>query len=308
MFDSMTQKTRTSTLSERIFWTGLLPALFVFAWGAIGSLAAQAAPVDARGATQVCVSFAACESRIRELHQAGESRAALALLDSLPAADLADSHAARLLQARLLLDRDRLREAGEIYDDLCAAVQTHGCWNALGVVRMSTGGYREAVAAFQKSIQMEATARTHSNLAVAYAYLHRLNEARDNHDRALALAPRNIQVRLNFGVFLFSGRKFDAAGKIFQSVLADEPDLFYARLYMGRVYTMQRQFEEALLELNRGIELNRKFFNLYYHRAVVRAKLRDPGGALSDLNQADRLNPVNGLTDVLRDAIKRKRR
>ncbi|MEQ9365392.1 MAG: tetratricopeptide repeat protein, partial [Leptospirales bacterium] len=100
------------------------------------------------------------------------------------------------------------------------------------------------------------------------------------------------------------GRRFDEAGKIFAEVIADAPDEFYARLYLGRVHTMQRDYEKALSEFNRGVELNRKFFDLYYHRAVVRAKLRDPGGALSDLNQADRINPVNGLTDALRNSIK----
>lgn len=241
-----------------------------------------------------------------ELRDAGASGKALSLIEGLPEGELTD--AARLMKARLLLDRDRLREAAAIYEDLCGSVQSHGCWNALGVVRMSLGGYREAVAAFQKSIRIEATARTHSNLAVAYAYLRKLNEARDHHDRALALDPLSIQSRLNFGVFLFNGRRFDEAGKIFTAVIADAPKDFYARLYMGRVHTMRRDYKAALREFDRGVELNREFFDLYYHRAVVRAKLNDPGGALSDLNRADRINPVNGLTDALRASIKSRPR
>jgi tetratricopeptide (TPR) repeat protein len=281
--------------------------LFAVAILGTAALIVFAAPVRAQDVSATnspgdCISFGACESRILELRQAGESAAALALFETLP--DTERTESARLMYARLLLDRDRLREAAAIYEDLCGAVRSHGCWNALGVVRMSLGGYREAAAAFEKSIRVEGTARTHSNLAVALSYLRKANEARENHDRALALDPRGVQTRLNFGVFLFSGRRFDEAGKIFAEVIADAPDEFYARLYLGRVHTMQRDYEKALSEFNRGVELNRKFFDLYYHRAVVRAKLRDPGGALSDLNQADRINPVNGLTDALRNSIK----
>ncbi len=271
-----------------------------------GDAPAQSESAKSANEARDCVSFAACESRIMELRGAGQSAAALKLLESLADAELSDS--ARLLKAKLFLDRDRLREAAAIYDDLCRSIRSADCWNALGVVRMSLGGYREASTAFLKSIDVEATARTHSNLAVAFAHLRRLNAARDHHDRALALQPRGIQPRLNFGVFLFTGRRFEEAGRVFAGVLKDAPDQFYARLYLGRVYTMQRKYKEALREFDRGVQLNREFFDLYYHRAVVRAKLGDPGGALSDLNRADRINPVNGLTDALRTSIKSRRR
>ena len=278
--------------------------LMLLAFGFASGL--SAAPAD--GAD--CVSYAACESRIRELHQAGKSASALALFESAPDQQkvVAESSDAALLKARLLLDRDRLREAGMIYEDQCRSVRTHSCWNALGVVRMVSGGHADAIAAFEEALTIQKSARTYSNLAVAYAHMNQPDHARENHDRALALEPENPTVQMNFGVFLFTGRRFADAGAIFKNVLNRNPDLFYARLYMGRVLTMQREYNAALLEFDRGIQLNPNFFDLYYHRAVVRAKLGDPGGALSDLNQADRINPISGLTDPLREAIKRKKK
>lgn len=174
---------------------------------------------------------------------------------------------------------------------------------------MMLGGYSEAAEAFQKAVEANpGSAAGYSNLALAYQSAFQTAKAGEAHRRAVRLAPGDAIMHINYGAFLYRERKLDEAEEIFEKLMRTHGDLFYVRLYRGQIFLARRQYEQALRELDAGIQLNAKFFDLYYYRAVARYHMRDPGGALSDLQMADRLEPLNGRTRELRDVIQKKRR
>ena len=243
---------------------------------------------------------------IRARAASGDTRGAIAALKKSPAAGLKSY---QLLLARLHLDSNQLRDAARIYERLCPRVGTADCWNRSGVTRMSMGGYKQAVGAFKKALALDSrSARTYSNLGLAYFYMRRMTEAGEAHAKALSLEPDNVTVRLNHAVFLFASRKYHRAEAIFRNLARNNRGLFFAHLYLGRIYFKQRQYRRALQEFDQGIGANPRFFELYYHRAHTRYRLRDYGGAMSDVRKADKLEPLNGQTGPLKRAIKRRRR
>jgi tetratricopeptide (TPR) repeat protein len=64
-------------------------------------------------------------------------------------------------------------------------------------------------------------------------------------------------------------------------------------------------YQGALADFNKAIELDPKFLNAYSNRAVLKqVALKDYGGALADYNKAVELNPKNAATYNNRAALK----
>lgn len=64
--------------------------------------------------------------------------------------------------------------------------------------------------------------------------------------RALALAPDDAGTHKNLAVSLIQQQQYDAAGPLLCAALAQDPDFFVARLYLGWVQEQQRQPRRAL--------------------------------------------------------------
>lgn len=222
---------------------------------------------------------------------------------TLSAQDPAD----RLRKAREDLAADRYPQAAAAYEELCPQVKTSSCWNELGVAQMSLGGYTRALDSFRRAHTIAPdSGLILSHLALASFAARRRDLAGEYHRKALERAPNNADVRVNYGIYLYMARNYTEAEQEFRRVLRADTGHFFARLQLARVHFAIGQNAEALRELDEAIAVRDDFFDLYYLRAQVKYRSGDMGGALADLNRAEKLSPLNGRTGPLRKQIKRK--
>ena len=214
----------------------------------------------------------------------------------------------RMLLARIYLDQNRLREASRIFRDLCPRMGNADCWNAYGVTYMSLGGYPQAEKNFLKALKLKKTPRYYSNLALAYFYQRRPVDARQAHEQAMALAPKNPIPKINYAVFLTRSKDYQRALVMLKAVAVQNPDLYFVRLHLGYVYFRMKKYRQAIAEYNKGIARNDRSFELYYYRAYALYKINDLGGAMRDLNRCDKIQPLNARTGPLKGLIQRRQR
>ena len=115
-------------------------------------------------------------------------------------------------------------------------------------------------------------------------------------DRALKqeqLSARDRAATLvNRGIILNRARKLDAALADFGAALRLNPDLGEAYLNRGNTHFFRREFESALGDYSRAIELETSDLHVaYYNRALVHEVMKDYSAARADLAEALRIAP-----------------
>ncbi len=73
---------------------------------------------------------------------------------------------------------------------------------AFGIDVAQRGLWREAIYRWERAIELDPTyAQALNNLAIAYEHEGQLEKARKAYERALEIAPDNLQIRQNFELF-----------------------------------------------------------------------------------------------------------
>ena len=100
-------------------------------------------------------------------------------------------HVYRLVVADIYYDEDQFQEAAANYAALVQLSTAHEqAWYGLGLCQMRLGEMREAAAAFDRVIEIDAgNAQAHYAAAMAYTLLHDEKQGRRYLLRALALKP-----------------------------------------------------------------------------------------------------------------------
>jgi Tfp pilus assembly protein PilF len=71
-----------------------------------------------------------------------------------------------------------------------------------GIDVAQRGLWREAIYRWERAVELDPTyAAAHNNLAVGYEHEGHVEKARQAYDRALALAPKDPQIRQNYELF-----------------------------------------------------------------------------------------------------------
>lgn len=237
----------------------------------------------------------------KQLRDQGKFEEAVQVLKTAKAGNEGDK-----FLARLYLETGMLEEALSSYSSLCPLLNSHDCFNELGITQASLEKYPEAISSFQKAIQLEPnSSTTYSSLAQAYLMNGQKVEAEKTHQKALEMAPMGIIPRINYGVFLVKIKKYSKAQVVFHSVLAENKSLYYAELYLGISHYMKDEYNSALIHFNRGIEINPEYYDLYYYRALLYYKKGEYSNSLSDLKMVDQLFPNNKKTEPVRNIIKK---
>lgn len=102
---------------------------------------------------------------------------------------------------------------------------------------------------------------------------------------------RDFYLRARFMIFISASRNNDAINAISQ--LIEEypyPSYYFQR---SKVYVIQKQYKLAMDDLNKAIELSPSDSMLYYHRAILKQRLRDISGAFFDYDSAINYNQNN---------------
>lgn len=212
---------------------------------------------------------------------------------------------AELLLAKIYLDKNESDKAVQIYERLCGSINSHDCWNEMGIVYLSGQKYELAQNSFLRAISIRGKAAgTYSNLAMAYFAQNKRKEAEKYYKKAMDLARYNPIFQVNYGVFLIGIKKYTQAKFLLQKIVLQNEGMFYAELYLGVAHYYKREYSSALLHINKGIELNPTYYDSYFYRSLVYYKTGDYINALNDLNTVDELFPENQKTGKLRRLIK----
>ena len=98
---------------------------------------------------------------------------------------------------------------------------------------------------------------------------------------------------LELGRKLYESQHYERSISCFDSAIRISPETGVAYYYRGSAQLATGREEEALLDLDRAISLNKNDFDSYLSRARAYLTLANYGKAFSDLNQCKRLNPKN---------------
>jgi serine/threonine-protein kinase len=114
-----------------------------------------------------------------------------------------------------------------------------------------------AVEAAKRALLLDPTlAEAHTALAMAFSHAYEWQAALAEHQRAVALAPNDAEVLLQYGRFLHcTGHVADARTQ-FQRARAADPFYAVAAGWLGHLLSLNNQHDAALAELDRALEIN----------------------------------------------------
>ncbi len=136
-------------------------------------------------------------------------------------------------------------------------------------------------------------ARAHFQLAHALYAGGGCAESSDEYQQAYKLGQQGADLLVDWALALdCAGQAEAAAGKL-KEALGKNPLSFHAQSTLGMVYGKQGRLDEALVELNRAIELNRRFDMTWTYRGNILFMMGRREEAANDFKTALALNPDN---------------
>ncbi len=141
--------------------------------------------------------------------------------------------------------------------------------------------------------------------AQAHVVLGNLAEAdaadrRGHYDKAVELAPRDVDVRRTRGVFLMSEGDIDGAIADIDVAIEEEPDDLRLREMRGLALLVGQRTDEARATFDEALEMAPDSSDLLFQRARLLASVGDTDRAMADLDKAIGLAPETAEPLVLR--------
>lgn len=191
--------------------------------------------------------------------------------------------------ATLLLKRSK--EAIAIYDEPLE-VKTDEAWYNLGVVLIKLGQFEEAIASFNKVLEIQPHFyEIWYNRGTALLKLGRLDEAISSFNKAIKLNPNSHEVWNNQGSALLELERLDEAISSFDKatqIKADSYQIWYNRgIALGKL----GRLEEALASYDKVIEFNPDDRDAWYNRGSALGNLGRIDEALASFDKAIEFNP-----------------
>ena len=200
-----------------------------------------------------------------------------------------------------------LRDLGEVVqrDDALAAAQVM-------VARLEAlpgGDRRRALAAARRAIEIDGddplqTAQAHvvlGNLADDDA-----EERRAQYDKAVELAPRDVDVRRTRGLFQLMQGDEDAAIADFDVAIEEKPDDIRLREVRGLALLMAKRPDEALETFDKALAIDPASADILFQRGRLFASQGDLPKALADLDAAIDAAPDAAEPLVLRARLRQQ--
>jgi tetratricopeptide (TPR) repeat protein len=125
----------------------------------------------------------------------------------------------------------------------------------LGATLAAESRWEEAVLEYKEAIRLTDAPYYHSNLAVAYTRLNRVDLAESAYKDGIALAPADLELRRYYGGFLYQQKRYEEAKAVATLTLDQEPGNWVNHQNMGVVLLVLKDFAKAEAELRRSIEL-----------------------------------------------------
>ncbi len=200
----------------------------------------------------------------------------------------------------------RLQEARALYERLENRCRQSWCWNGLGNVYRCWGRTGEAIAAYERAVEMDANyAMPWYNLGLTYADQHRMEKAVAAFQQALALDETWAYPWRGLGnVYRCQGRATEAI-KAYKRAL--DLDARWAKPWndLGLIYAGQGRIDEAIAAYERAIELDENYASPWNNLGIIYADEGRMEEAITAYGRAIALDarwavPWNNLGNVYR--------
>lgn len=189
------------------------------------------------------------------------------------------------LLARISMGQNFFEDAIPLLESgLKIAPQRADLLSALGESYFMSGKTDQAIAAFNKLIQLEPSARSYTFMGLCYRHLGRFEEARKYFEEGLKREPRNAACLFNIGFIEERQGNAAAAEEKFEQALQSNPDFPEALLELANLRTRDKKFAQAAELLRRYVSLSRDPAAGYYKLAMVERSMHQMEAAQRDLN------------------------
>lgn len=118
---------------------------------------------------------------------------------------------------------------------------------------------------------------------LANFHLGNYNLALKDYENALILNPKNIDALFDTAYLYETTEKFDAALRIYNKVISEFDNSYYAYKNRSYVYYKLGEFEKALLDIEKAISINNQDPNLFFNRGLLNKEL-EPEKAFLDFD------------------------
>ncbi len=146
--------------------------------------------------------------------------------------------------------------------------------SATGMKALDEGRYDAAAEAFAQAVKSDPNDYfAHFNLALAYSYLKKDDDAITEYRRTLEIQPGLFEAELNEGILLVRNKRSDEAVPLLEHAVEQKPNEFRPRFFLAQSYLDTGSPGKAAEQFQRAIELDPKAAEA--HLGLARALCRD---------------------------------
>lgn len=146
---------------------------------------------------------------------------------------------------------------------------TPGVAERLGNLMLSTGRTAESITFLEDSVKSSPTAANHYALAIAHLRNKDAAKAAEQFDKAVALEPRNAQLRMSFGSFLRDQRKIAPAAQQYYAAVQIDPKLQEGWSEFGSMLLLLEQYPQAVAAYEKLQALGDARAPVYFFKAIA---------------------------------------
>jgi len=144
-----------------------------------------------------------------------------------------------------------------------------GVAERLGNLMLAGGKTAESIAFLEDAVKTSPTAANHYALAIAHLRNKDDAKAADQFAKAVALEPRNAQLRMSYGSFLRDQRKIAPATQQFYAAVQIDPQLKEGWSQFGSMLLLLEQYPQAVAAYEKLQSLGDTSAPVYFFKAIA---------------------------------------
>jgi tetratricopeptide (TPR) repeat protein len=198
---------------------------------------------------------------------------------------------------RLLYQEHNYEKAFSVFQEIVKTKPRNAeAWRCLGQSSAALGRRDEAIAAYQRALDISPDAETYVSLGLQYDAAGRVEEEIEAFKRSIRVNPGNVDA-YDYLAHTYSGLgRHDEALKLAKQAIAIRPDDAEAFLVLGASYSATSQYAAGLAAVQQAIKLSPDNTNAYGILGSIYLALERYQEAVDTLKRAIQLEPADAET------------